>query len=208
MLLPYAPWLCWLIPIIGTAVTPLVGAIHRKFSSYLAVFSIGMSALFSFSMIPEILAGNVVDLMIPWLYPELGVLVDPLSVLKVSVITCIGFLVTVFSVAYMQEEPSLARFWFLIQLFIGGYVIILYENIGRIPVAVHIPRVTFIGMARDDIPLDAGPRSKDAGKRVAAGRDVIGVDKHVRLIAVAVQIGADPPFLLAVCNEVSAHRGL
>jgi len=128
LLLPHAPWLCWLIPIIGTAVTPLVGAIRRKFSSYLAVFSIGMSALFSFSMIPDIIVGNVIDLRTPWLYSQLEVLVDPLSVLMASVITCIGFLVTVFSVAYMQEEPSLARFWFLIQLFIGGYVVIVMAN--------------------------------------------------------------------------------
>jgi NADH-quinone oxidoreductase subunit L len=126
--LPWAAWLCWIIPIIGAAITPLIGAIRRKLSSCLAVLSIGMSAFFSFSMIPDILAGHIFDLRIPWLYPELGVLVDPLSVLMASVITCIGFLVTIFSVAYMQEEPSLARFWFLIQLFIGGYVIIVIAD--------------------------------------------------------------------------------
>ena len=134
-MLPYAPWLCWLIPIFGAIATPLVGAIRRKFSSYLAVLSIGMSALFSFSMIPDIYFGTVgtaqPDLTIPWISNSLiqvGVYIDPLSVLMASVITCIGFLVTVFSVAYMQEEPSLARFWFLIQLFIGGYIVIVMAN--------------------------------------------------------------------------------
>lgn len=132
MLLPYAPWLCWLIPIIGTAVTPLVGAIRRKFSSYLAVLSIGMSALFSFSMIPDVYFGTAqLDLTIPWISNsiiQVGVCIDSLSVLMASVITCIGFLVTIFSVAYMQKEPSLARFWFLIQLFIGGYVVIVMAD--------------------------------------------------------------------------------
>jgi NADH-quinone oxidoreductase subunit L len=131
-LLPYAPWLCWLIPIIGTAVTPLVGAIRRKFSSYLAVLSIGMSTLFSFSMILDVYFGTAQsDLMVPWISNSIfqfGVYVDQLSVLMVCVITCIGFLVTVFSVGYMQEEPSLARFWFLIQLFIGGYVVIVMAD--------------------------------------------------------------------------------
>ncbi|MCW3993806.1 MAG: proton-conducting transporter membrane subunit [Candidatus Bathyarchaeota archaeon] len=131
-MLPYAPWLCWLIPIIGTAVTPLVGAIRRKFSSYLAVLSIGMSALFSLSMIPDIYLGTAqLDLTIPWISNsiiQVGVCIDPLSVLMVSVITCIGFLVTIFSVAYMQKEPSLTRFWFLIQLFIGGYVVIVMAD--------------------------------------------------------------------------------
>jgi len=134
-LLPYAPWLCWLIPIFGAIVTPLVSAIRRKFSSYLAVLSIGISALFSFSMIPDIYFGTIgtaqPDLTIPWISNSLiqvGVYIDPLSVLMASVITCIGFLVTVFSVAYMQEEPSLARFWSLIQLFIGGYIVIVMAN--------------------------------------------------------------------------------
>jgi len=132
LLLPYAPWLCWLIPIVGTAVTPLVGAVRRKFSSYLAVLSIGISALFSFSMIPDVYFGTVQpDLMSPWISNSIfqaGVRIDPLSVLMACVIACIGFLVTIFSVGYMQEEPSLARFWFLIQLFIGGYVVIVMAD--------------------------------------------------------------------------------
>ncbi len=129
-MLPYALWLCWIIPIIGAIVTPFIGAIRRKFSSYLAMLTIGLSAFFSFSMIPDILAGQIGPLAIPWHYPELGVLIDPLSVLMTCVVSCIGFLVTVFSVAYMREEPSLARFWVLIQLFIGGYlVIVLADNL-------------------------------------------------------------------------------
>jgi len=91
-----------------------------------------MSALFSFSMVPDIYFGTTQsDLAIPWISNSImrfGVLIDPLSVLMASVITCIGFLVTVFSVAYMRDEPSLARFWFLIQLFIGGYVVIVMAD--------------------------------------------------------------------------------
>ena len=91
-----------------------------------------MGALFSFSIIPDIYFGTAqLDLTIPWISNSLiqvGVYIDPLSVLMASVITCVGFLVTVFSVAYMQDEPSLARFWFLIQLFIGGYVVIVMAN--------------------------------------------------------------------------------
>jgi NADH-quinone oxidoreductase subunit L len=148
LLLPYAPWLCWLIPIIGTAVTPLVGAIRRKFSSYLAVLSIGMSVLFSFSMISDIIAGSVSDLRTLWFCSHLGVLVDPLSVLMASVITCIGFLVTIFSVAYMQEEPSLARFWFLIQLFIGGYlVIVMADNLLFMFIGWEIVGICCTGLA-------------------------------------------------------------
>jgi NADH-quinone oxidoreductase subunit L len=132
LLLPYAPWLCWLVPILGTVITPLLGVIRRKLSGYLAVLSIGMSALFSFSMIPDVYFGTVQpDLTDPWISNgiiQVGAYIDPLSVLMAGVITCIGFLVTVFSVAYMKDEPSLARFWFLIQFFIGGYVVIVMAD--------------------------------------------------------------------------------
>ncbi|MDH5266744.1 MAG: NADH-quinone oxidoreductase subunit L [Candidatus Bathyarchaeota archaeon] len=154
-MLPYAPWLCWLIPIFGATVTPLVSAIRRRFSSYLAVLSIGMSALFSFSMIPDIYFGTVgtaqPDLTIPWVSNSLiqvGVYIDPLSVLMASVITCIGFLVTVFSVAYMQDEPSLARFWFLIQFFIGGYsVIVMADNLLFMFIGWEIVGICCTGLA-------------------------------------------------------------
>lgn len=154
-MLPYAPWLCWLIPIFGATVTPLVGAIRRRFGSCLAVLSIGMSAIFSFSMIPDIYFGTVgttqPDLTIPWVSNSLiqvGVYIDPLSVLMASVITCIGFLVTVFSVAYMQEEPSLARFWFLIQLFIGGYlVIVMADNLLFMFIGWEIVGICCTGLA-------------------------------------------------------------
>lgn len=124
-MLPYAPWLCWLTPMLGSAVTLLFWVFRRKMTSYVAVLSIGLSAVFSFSMIPDALTGNVVNLRASWFYSHMEVLVDPLSVLMACIITCIGLLVALFSVGYMREEPSLARFWFLIQLFIGGYLIIV-----------------------------------------------------------------------------------
>ena len=136
-LLPYAQWLCWIIPILAALITPLVSSIRRKFSSYLAVLSVGASAVFSLSMIPDIYFGTIetgqFHFTIPWISNSLvqvGVYIDSLSVLVASVVACIGFLVTVFSVAYMKEVQSLSRFWFLIQLFIGGYlVIVLAENL-------------------------------------------------------------------------------
>ncbi len=134
---PYAPLLCWLIPILAALITPLFGAFRRRFSSYLAVFSIGMSAVFSLSMIPDIYFNTVAAeqsyYVVPWISNSLfqvSVYIDSLSVLLASVVACIGLLVTLFSVAYMQKEKSLVRFWFLIQLFIGAYlVIVMAENL-------------------------------------------------------------------------------
>ena len=143
-MLPYAPWLCWLVPTIGALLTPLLAIIHRKLRDYAPVVFTGASVVFSLSMIVDVSSGNAVDWLsgevlgsipfdwqIPWVSSlglNLGVLVDPLNVLMAVVVSSIGFLVTIFSVGYMRGKPSLTRFWFLIQLFIAGYIVLVMAD--------------------------------------------------------------------------------
>ena len=133
MLLPYAPWLCWLSPIIGAVITPLFTLAPCKLRKYAPVAFVASSVVFSLSLIPDTLMGNMVNYQIPWtssLNANLGVLVDPLSVLMSNIINCIGLLVTIFSLEYMQGEPGLTRYWFFTQLFIGGLsLVVMADNL-------------------------------------------------------------------------------
>ncbi|MCW4019982.1 MAG: NADH-quinone oxidoreductase subunit L [Candidatus Bathyarchaeota archaeon] len=124
-LLPYAPWLCWVVPITGSAVAPLLGRIHPKLRDCLPAIAVGASFVFSLSMIPDVLAGGIIDWRISWFHLQLGVLVDPLGTLMACVINGVGLLVVIFSTAYMKRDPSLARYWFLIQAFIGGLTLVV-----------------------------------------------------------------------------------
>jgi len=135
-LLPYAPWLCWLIPVIGAVLTLIFAKINSKLRNYAPVAFAVASVIFSLSMIPDVFTGSLVDWAsgktlgdipynwsTPWvgsLGIDLGVLVDPLSVLMTSVVSSIGLLVLIFSIEYMRGDPGLTRYWFLTQLFIGG----------------------------------------------------------------------------------------
>jgi len=130
-LLPYAPWLCWISPIIGALFILLFSQIKqvRKFRSYIAVASIAFSILFSFSMLTEVTNGEIVDIRFPISPPlEFGVLVDPLSVLMAITVSIISLFVAVFSAGYMRDDASLTRFWFLIQLFTSGYLLIVLAD--------------------------------------------------------------------------------
>jgi NADH-quinone oxidoreductase subunit L len=102
--------------------------VRRELSNAVAVASIGLSVVFAFSLVPEVLAGVVFDWRIAWYAVEVSVLVDPLNVVMACVVSLIGLLVTLFSVGYMKGEPELTRFWFLIQLFIGGYLTIVLSG--------------------------------------------------------------------------------
>jgi len=135
-LFPYAPWLCWLIPVIGAVSTLIFARINPKLRDYAPVAFAAASVVFSLSMIPDVFTGSLVDWVsgktlgdipynwsTPWvgsLGIDLGVLVDPLSVLMTSVVCSIGLLVLVFSLEYMRGDSGLTRYWFLTQLFIGG----------------------------------------------------------------------------------------
>jgi NADH-quinone oxidoreductase subunit L len=155
LLIPYAPWLCWLLPIIGSGLTPLFTLAHRKLRDYIPVVFVMTALVFSFSMIPDVLLGNAVnwvsgevigelplDLELLWvgsLGLNLGVLVDFLSVLTACVVSGVGLLVTVFSVKYMQGEHGLTRYWLFLQLFIGGLgMIVMADNLLQLYVGWEI----------------------------------------------------------------------
>ncbi|MFB0501927.1 MAG: NADH-quinone oxidoreductase subunit L, partial [Candidatus Bathyarchaeia archaeon] len=128
---PYAPWLCWIAPACGALLVLLFDVVHRarKYRGHLAAASIGLSVVFSLSMIPEVLRGEIIDLRLPLPPPlEVGVLIDPLSVLMAIVVSVIGLIVAVFSSGYMREDPGLTRFWFIMQLFISGYILVVIAD--------------------------------------------------------------------------------
>jgi NADH-quinone oxidoreductase subunit L len=155
LLLPYAPWLCWLIPIIGSGLTPLFALAHRKLRDYTPAVFVMAAVVFSFSMIPDVFMGNAVNwvsgevmggLPLDWeflwvgsLGLNAGVLVDFLSVLMACVVSVIGLLVTIFSIEYMRGKHGLTRYWLFLQLFIGGLgMIVMADNLLQLYVGWEI----------------------------------------------------------------------
>jgi len=130
-LLPYAQWLCWAIPALGAVMVPLfdMNERSRRYKGHLGISTIGLSVLFSLSMIDDTLRGGVIDFRLQVPPPmEIGVLVDPLSVLMAVLVSVIGLFVALFSHGYLGEDPGLTRFWFIMQLFISGYLIIVLAD--------------------------------------------------------------------------------
>ncbi len=59
MMIPYAPWLVWIIPMLGAVLTPLFSKIHHKFRDLCAILFAGAAAVIAISMIPDIWAGYI-----------------------------------------------------------------------------------------------------------------------------------------------------
>jgi NADH-quinone oxidoreductase subunit L len=124
-LLPYAPWLVWVIPTLSSLFVPLVAKFGGKARDYFAVIVSLAATVFAFSIIPDVYLNPIAvsESNIPWI-PALGisagVRVDPLSILFASLSVFFGLVIVVYSLGYMAGEEGLTRYYFFMLLFIGS----------------------------------------------------------------------------------------
>jgi NADH-quinone oxidoreductase subunit L len=135
MLIPleFASWLSWGIPFAGSLFIPLVAKLRRKSVGWFAVLITFLAAVCTVSMIPNLLEAHVEAQVysIPWM-PALGidlsVLIDPLSTMMANIAACIGLLIMIYSVKYMEKEKATPRFFFFMLLFVGGMLGLVMAN--------------------------------------------------------------------------------
>jgi len=131
-MLPYSPWLAWLIPVISSFSMPILAKINNKLRDWTAFIMVVISSVFTLSMLPDVYNGQSVDIQVQWIpYFNLtaGILVDSLSVFMASLVSCIGALILLYSIGYMSHEEGLTRYFFFMLLFIGGMIgLVMADN--------------------------------------------------------------------------------
>jgi NADH-quinone oxidoreductase subunit L len=128
-----AVWLCWALPAVATLFVPLVAKLRKKLVGWYAVAVTFVAALCTTSLIPSVLGEHAEPIVysIPWMPAEginLSVLIDPLSVLMANIAACIGLLIMIYSVSYMEHEKATPRFFFFMLLFISGMLGLVVAN--------------------------------------------------------------------------------
>ena len=134
-MLPYAPILVWVIPLIASVLMP-IASLHPKVRDLFPVVIGFVIAVFAASMLPDVLHGPpypnpyISWVSIPGLFNiQIGSLVDPLSVFMCNIVAWIGALILLYSLGYMAGDESLPRYWFFMLLFIGSMVgLVLADN--------------------------------------------------------------------------------
>jgi len=56
------------------------------------------------------------------------VIIDPLSIIMANVVAVISFLIMVYSLGYMRGDPSLTRYWFFMNFFIGNMLLLVMSD--------------------------------------------------------------------------------
>ena len=86
-MLPYSPWLVWILPSLASLLVPLAAKINGKIRDYFVISASLLTIVFAVSMVPDVYFGAteiVTDVTVPWIpipAGQAGVLVDPLSTL-------------------------------------------------------------------------------------------------------------------------------
>lgn len=127
-------WLCIFFPLIGAVLTPVMAWIHPRLRDYGAVFFSFLSAVAALRLLPHLFDHALlpIESSVIWLsFPikvSFGVLVDPLSIVVANVVAVISFIIMVYCLGYMEGDPSVTRFWMLMNFFIGSMLLLVLSN--------------------------------------------------------------------------------
>ncbi|HZW85618.1 MAG TPA: hypothetical protein VFE91_06955, partial [Nitrososphaerales archaeon] len=112
----YYAWLTWLLPLLSVPLIPLVGKIDRRLQGYVAVLSTGLSFCLALVLATSFQSQTIEHLgpSFPYLGFALQVDVDGLSVLVSAFVTFVSFLVVVYSLGYMKDEPGQTRYYSMV----------------------------------------------------------------------------------------------
>jgi len=130
-------WLCWIIPMIGAVLTPVLAKIHPKVRDYGAVLFSFIAAVMAVSLIPFVFEPRLIQNQVEWVTVpgapilgqlKAGIIVDPLSIVMANIVAVVSFLIMVYSLGYMHGDPSLTRYWFFMNLFIGNMLLLVMSD--------------------------------------------------------------------------------
>src|SRR5467141_2557187 len=124
-----------LIPLAGFLVNALFGRLlPRRVVGWVGAGSIGLAFVFALLILSQVLGGQKLDqsYFTWWQSGDFNVpfnlYVDALSTLMILVITGVGFLIHVYSIGYMREDPGFSRFFAYMNLFVFSMLLLVLSG--------------------------------------------------------------------------------
>ncbi|MHA1504589.1 MAG: NADH-quinone oxidoreductase subunit 5 family protein, partial [Candidatus Heimdallarchaeota archaeon] len=108
--------------------------------NWMATLTTALAFVFSLSMVWDVFGGTGGEYHVLTWFPglklqsgalavvEFGVMVDPLSIMLACFASGVGLMIMIYGVGYMKGDKHLDRYWFLMQTFIGGMILLVMSN--------------------------------------------------------------------------------
>jgi NADH-quinone oxidoreductase subunit L len=134
----------WVIPFLPFLAFALIGLfLHRwpKISAAVSILAIGVAGVLSVLVAMSVFsggAGTVYESAVRWLNMpglrvDMGLLIDPLTVVMLLVVTIVALLVQVYSLGYMHGDPGFASYYAYQSIFAGSMLgLVVANNFGQI----------------------------------------------------------------------------
>ena len=132
-------WLIPVWPLLGFLINGFFGRrIGKGAVGAIGCGSVGLSLLASLGAASKLLgrpheARRVEQVLAPWIgagnfQADWGLLLDPLSAVMILVVSGVGFLIHVYSIGYMREDPDYPRFFTYLNLFTFSMLMLVLAN--------------------------------------------------------------------------------
>jgi len=135
-------WIVPVLPLVGALINGLLGRrLEKRWVGWVACSSVGLSFLLSIGVLLDLLAlpldpegkREFIQTLFDWiavgnLDAKFSLLVDPLSTLMILVVTGVGFLIHVYSVGYMGDDPEYSRFFSWLNLFTFSMLLLVLAD--------------------------------------------------------------------------------
>jgi len=134
----YWAWWILFLPFISFLLIPLVPERNRRLAGWLACLGIFLSFLLSLKLALPLFQGKEIEayqitlqwIALPDLKLELGLLIDPLSILMLLVVTGVGSLIFYYSLEYMGRDEGYRRYFAGLSIFAFSMIgIVLSANL-------------------------------------------------------------------------------
>ena len=174
-----------LLPLIGSAVCTMAAATGRNAVaraagplSVLGAFVVSLVAVARLWAQPA--GASLLDHLYTWIHAapltlEMALRVDALSSVMILIVTGIGFLIHVYSIGYMHDDPDYARFFAYLNLFCGSMLMLVLGDCaaghvhrlgGRRPLLLPADRL--LVRRRRPTPSPAARRSSSTASATSA----------------------------------------
>src|ERR1700675_4679836 len=127
-------WLIPALPILAAGIGALLKQGQRKTAAAMAICSMSFSFVLAVVAFAHLLLEPArLFLNFPWMqfgddWVKLGWVLDPLAAVMLVMVTFVGLLIFIYSVAYMHHDENFTRFFCFLSLFAGAMLGVVIAN--------------------------------------------------------------------------------
>jgi len=127
-------WLIPALPLLAAGIGALLKQSQRRFAATIAIGAMGLSLVLAVAAFAHLLLEpQRLVFNFPWMqfgseWVKLGWMLDPLTAVMLVMVTFVGLLIFIYSVAYMHHDENFTRFFCFLSLFAGAMLGLLIAN--------------------------------------------------------------------------------